>query len=699
MTPNIENNRWAVGPNDFAAKVIIPDLNGFFKALPTLPKGRTLVIEPGTRALVIDNGVVLGECRGGSYTLESFVERLQFWKNSQVTIVLTREEDVPLEMESPDTPTVDSVCVDVKYRWTIQINDISRFLENLLGAKESLSISELSDALLPITNQAVASVVGRLPYDAIEGPDFPTLLKEGLDAHLESRLTRYGLVLSDLQSATVTSDADGLQERRGEQWIRARELQMQRAANALESNELRAKLEGIDEKVPVRQQLRDAVKSDELNKHKTKEDFERSLLEIDKQRVLTKEERDELVEAYESRKEDRQQLREHLLATMEFHRERELDELRLDTAHARRQKALEQEIELAKLSNSEEAQQWRHELHREQEHAEHRREQRHAAVKEKWARVREARTQSRDDSWDSILHEQRMEGVRQDLEVAKAERESRVALIQADLRSRLAEESLKVERRQKEWELEHKQNRSESQLDRMRKLQEMNAQFAERQQRMQVEIENLKEDSASKRELDRIQAMSGLSTEALVATASGENAALLADLKKHEATQDAAKAQAALNPANEINAERLKMYEKLNDTERAKADAIAEAYKLAMQSQQGNVQQMIGGLAQAAAPPAPQWPAAAGLGMPGSAPPPMPAAETWHVSLNGQQSPALQLVQVHQYIQSGHVTRATMVWKTGMPAWLAAGQVVELAHLFHQSTPPPMPGGPPPMPQ
>lgn len=699
MTPAIEQNRWAIGPNDFATKVTIPDLKGFFKSLPVLPKGRTLIVEPGTRALVIDNGIIVGECRGGTYTLESFIERLQFWKDNQVTVVLTRDEDIPLEMAVQDAPTVDSVCVDVDYRWTIQISDVARFLENLLGARESFSIEDLHAAVMPITNQAVGSVVGRLPYDSVEGPDFAMLLKEGLDAHLESRLTRYGLALRDVQSVSVRSDADGLKERRGEQWIRARELQMQRAANSLESNELRAKLEGIDEKVPVRQQLRDAVKSDELNKHKTKEDFERSLLEIDKQRVLTKEERDELVEAYESRKEDREQLREHLLATMEFHRERELDELRLDTTHARRQKALEQEIELAKLSNSEEAQQWRHELQREQEHAEHRREQRHAAVKEKWARVREARTQRRDDSWESILHEQRMEGVRQDLEVAKAERESRVALIQADLRSRLADEALKVERRQKEWELEHKQNRSESQLDRMRKLQEMNAQFAERQQRVQVEIENLKEDSASKRELDRIQAMSGLSTEALVATAAGENAALLADLKKHEATQDAFKAQATVNPANELNDERLKMYEKLNETERAKADAIAEAYKLAMQSQQGNVQQMIGGLSQASTPPAPQVLGMPGYAAPGAVPPPMPAGEVWHVSLNGQQSPALQLAHVHQYIQSGQLTRESMVWKTGMAAWAQAGQVLELAHLFPPSSPPPMPGGPPPMPQ
>jgi hypothetical protein len=139
------------------------------------------------------------------------------------------------------------------------------------------------------------------------------------------------------------------------------------------------------------------------------------------------------------------------------------------------------------------------------------------------------------------------------------------------------------------------------------------------------------------------------------------------------------------------------MYEKMNETERAKADAIADAYKTAMQSQQGSVQQMIGGLSQAATPAAP---APAGFPppmAPAAAPPPMPAAETWLVSLNGQQSPALQLAQVQQYIQSGHVTAATMVWKTGMSAWAQAGQVSELAAIFNAvpSAPPPMPGVPP----
>ena len=180
-------------------------------------------------------------------------------------------------------------------------------------------------------------------------------------------------------------------------------------------------------------------------------------------------------------------------------------------------------------------------------------------------------------------------------------------------------------------------------------------------------------------------------------TANPDNASALADLKKEEAIQDAVKAQAAIDTSSELNEQRLKMYEKMNETERAKADAIAEAYKTAMESQQGNVQQMIGGLAQAATPAAP---APAGFPppmAPAVAPPPLPAAEAWHVSLNGQQSPALQMVQVQQYIQSGQVTATSMVWKTGMPAWTQAGQVPELAGMFGAppSAPPPMPGGPP----
>lgn len=687
------NDRWAVSASDFAVRVIVPDPKGFFENLPLIkggPKARSLVIEPGTRALVIEEGFLVGEVPAGEYTLESFVERLQFWRQKQCTLFLTRCEDVPLTSQVSNVPSLEGVCFDLSCRWTVQISDIMNFMQNLMGAREELPLSELQSLLDPMVRQGIYSTVGRKPYDELKQPGLSALLADGLRSEIDVRFQRYGLQFIDLQHVEASCDDGGLGQREGELWLRGRQAQLLQAASDVADKELSAQVGDIQSKLPLRDELRKAIASDRLGKIKTKEEFADVLLEIDKGKLLRQEERDALIAAYEEKKEDREQLREHLLATLDLHREQELGELRVDMDYAVRSRSLERELELARLSQTSDAEQWRHELEQEKEQAAHRREQKHESVRAHWNRVREARQQRREDSWETILHEQKMEEVRQDLEIARAERGRKVALMQSELKSRLESDKLEVQKRQQEQEQELRSRKADDKLGRLQRLQEMNAQFAERQHRMQVEMETLRADSESKRELDRINAMSQLNTEALVATAATDNAALLADLKKHEATQEAAKAHAAADPAAQLNEERLRMYERMNETERAKADAIADAYKTAMQSQQGSVQQMIGGLAQAATPQTPATPTAA------------PVAETWHVSLSGQQSPPLQLAQVQQYIQGGQVNPSTMVWKTGMANWAPAGQVPELAGLLPPAAgPPPSPGpaappGPPP---
>jgi hypothetical protein len=696
MTVNLQHDRWSVSNSDFAVRVMVPDLKGFFGNLPLIggaPKGRSLVIEPGTRALVIDEGVLVGEVPAGSYTMESFVERLQFWRNKQTTIFLTRCEEVPIDSYLGGVPCLDSVCFDVSYRWTIQVSDIVSFMHNLMGARDVLTLQELEQLLTPVMSQSLYGAIGRSSFDEVRKPDFVGKLAEQLRESAGLKIQRYGLVFIDLQSAEFGCDDGGLAERKGELWLQARETQLQRAATQVESDQLSAKLDDIRSKVPVRKTLRDAVISDQLNKIQSREDFEKALADIDKGKLLRKEEREALISAYEERKGDRQNLREHLLATIDIQREQELGELRVDLDYAVQMRSLEKELDLSRLSRTQDNETWQHEIQREKDQASHRHEQKLGSVKAAMERAREVRRQSRDDKWEAVLQEQKLEDVRGDLELTRAERKSRIVIMQSELNARLQSEKLEMQKRQQEWDLELKQKQSGSQLDRLQRVQEMNAQFAERQHRMQVEMENLKADSSSKRELDRIQVMSSLSTEALIATAGTSNATLLADLKKHEASQEAAKVQATVNPTAQLNEERLRMYERMNETERTKADAIAEAYKMAMQAQHSSVNQMIGGLSHAATP------VAAVPIQPWGAPPPMSVAEVWYVSLNGQQSPPLHFAQVQQYVQSGQVTAATMVWKNGLPAWAPAGQMPQLAPLFGATspTPPPMPPGPPPM--
>jgi len=79
------------------------------------------------------------------------------------------------------------------------------------------------------------------------------------------------------------------------------------------------------------------------------------------------------------------------------------------------------------------------------------------------------------------------------------------------------------------------------------------------------------------------------------------------------------------------------------------------------------------------------------------APPPLPQASQFFIAVGGQQAGPYAVSALADFVKAGQVTSDTLVWKQGMPNWITAGQVSELTSLFGQ-TPPPIPGGPPPVP-
>ena len=97
---------------------------------------------------------------------------------------------------------------------------------------------------------------------------------------------------------------------------------------------------------------------------------------------------------------------------------------------------------------------------------------------------------------------------------------------------------------------------------------------------------------------------------------------------------------------------------------------------------------MMNGFGQAAQPQQPQQTPP----MPGGAPvpPPMPSAVQYMVAINGQQYGPYNMQQMQQMSQSGQINASVLVWAQGMPQWVTAGSVPELASLF-TNTPPPMP--------
>jgi len=75
----------------------------------------------------------------------------------------------------------------------------------------------------------------------------------------------------------------------------------------------------------------------------------------------------------------------------------------------------------------------------------------------------------------------------------------------------------------------------------------------------------------------------------------------------------------------------------------------------------------------------------------GATPPPVPQGPQYYVAVDGKQTGPFAADALKQQIQSGAVTKDTLVWAEGMAEWTAAAKVDAVAKLFG-TVPPPLPG-------
>ena len=66
------------------------------------------------------------------------------------------------------------------------------------------------------------------------------------------------------------------------------------------------------------------------------------------------------------------------------------------------------------------------------------------------------------------------------------------------------------------------------------------------------------------------------------------------------------------------------------------------------------------------------------------APPPLPQETQYHIYLNGQQLSGMTLQNITLFIRNGMMNSSTLVWKAGLPQWVNAIQIPEIASLFNQ---------------
>ena len=602
---NIINNRWLAPENVLAEKIMLNDLPGFVS--------KKVIINPGDRALLIVGGDYYADLPPNTYIAQNLMQTFGLQQQKPMALVFIRSGQVLLQFDMTNLRTLEGLAVHARFQASMQVSDTAMFFKNLLGSQKMMTIEQLRELLMPIVHQAMwdavrmESIVDLTSTNAVEKMD-AVVARSTRDNFL-----RYGLRFDDMHAMSIRHERfEANQSRQAEIWIFGEELsqrkkldqlytqeELQKIARQEQQNDLEVlalhnstdraegKLAVIKRRIGIRKQWRETILSDRFNSVANAEELSNLLAENDKAKLIRESEMDDLKRTFEENKAERSIMRKFVLQRIEREQAHDLALFDMEKTHELRMKKLECEIALTIVGDDESTRLWRKAIEKDRAEEMVRHENRQRELN---SLIKEGE-HDREVQWQDALNKKRIEMILGEIEDAKIDRESR--------RKTLA---LEYERTQSENQ-QREQNRAQDLEDRKRKgqletLQVINTMNDQRR----------REDRESQERMDRMKAESAQERDDLIYSTQLRQFELMinADVKKHEASEEAAiaKAQAAMHSKEtqyeatirekEASEKKiLEIYSKLSDAEREKADLVMQATREMMDGHQKLMSQAI----------------------------------------------------------------------------------------------------------
>lgn len=570
--PDLARSRWLRNETDFAVRIEADDLSGLLK--------RGLTIEPGTQALFIKGGAVQATVAPGSYTVETLPQRIKSWVtggiSERITVLLVDTIPTDLEFNLGGIFTNDPLRIGFTIRAQAEVDEPGKFLINLLRGRERYTLENLRQYLYPEVVQIAEHFIRQHSAQELAEnfnlrAEFELALEEALKKtfgqnglhflqiramqfnleHIERISGKMGqarlmddnlaadmlLAEAELNTALETAKAAGESEIQMDDLRRSFELrkskadlqakkdyeELNREFDLVALSEETRKVEMEERRAELYARMRQAVMSDKMDEVESTAEFESFLDDVDRQKLLRKKERADLVRTWDEESEDHQRARAHLLAMLQVEQNYELRaaelKLRIDLSEAE----LESELRLEKMRATKQQEiefaRWEYALQRRQAEAEYERDRQR----------QEAQLQQEQIEADIRQEEMRRKS-QQALGAAESDEEIRQmrAEMELGLDGLRGMKIVRLEEARGKWELEQQQ--LQFKWDQQRQQMEWDLQKEERAIEMELQRERIQMDY----ELNRLEKLGKLGVEALISVSDVEQAKVIADLKKTE---------------------------------------------------------------------------------------------------------------------------------------------------------------------
>jgi len=319
------NNRWSREEGDFAVKLEVDDLPGLFS--------KKLEVVTGTQALVYTSGVPQEILPPGIYTLDSVGLSISNWlkgvpKIATVLLVDTMPSEMTVTIEKRFTS--DPLPISLSMKLVVEVRDAAKFVLAALHNRERFAMEDLRQYVQPeIADITDAYLRARTLEQLVQNPRTRDELELAIEEALRSSFDRYGLKLVSMRTLTfdlqaydkvkgITGQysllvAEGEAEVAGKQRI----LDLRKKIDIQTLSEETAKVENEERKVELYQRMRASALTDKMNEVRSEAEFAKFMDEMDRTKLLSEKERQDLLRGWKEEAEDHDRARSFLLAKSE----------------------------------------------------------------------------------------------------------------------------------------------------------------------------------------------------------------------------------------------------------------------------------------------------------------------------------------------------------------------------------------------
>ncbi len=205
----LHGNHWARRDNDFAIKINVSDLPGLLS--------KKLEVEIGTQALIVSNSTAQEILPPGVYTLDSVGKTVANWLSGvPKTVTALLVETSPKEIVIPiqNRFTSDPLPISLSMRIVVEVENASKFLVSALSNRERYSTDDLKAYIEPeIAYTANKYLQDHTLEQLVENPSTRKELELAVEEALRITFAQYGLKLVFLR--TVEMDLETFDKIKG----------------------------------------------------------------------------------------------------------------------------------------------------------------------------------------------------------------------------------------------------------------------------------------------------------------------------------------------------------------------------------------------------------------------------------------------------------------------------------------------------